>query len=207
MANLRNTKKEDACVVFLDLETSDLNKDCEILQIAAKYGEFTFATYIDSKQPIPPIVTKINGLESKNGLLTYRNEVVNSIPLKTALNNFKDWLLSFNKACYITAHNINFDGSRLYNAIVNCSMVDDFRSIVCGFVDTLLIIRKLTGRKRKDECTLAGLAQWKSISIKDAHNAIHDVDTFVKILNSLNISDTILIENAKLWNEQTNIWE
>lgn len=161
-------QKEGECVVLFDLETSGLNKDCEILQIAAKCGESTFATYIDLKQPIPAIVTKINGLANEHGVLTYRDTVVNSIPLKTALNNFKDWLLSLNKSCYITAHNINFDGSRLYNAMVNCSILDDFRSIVRGFADTLLVIRQLTGRKRKGECTLAGLAQWRSISKWDA---------------------------------------
>ncbi|XP_071578827.1 uncharacterized protein [Temnothorax nylanderi] len=193
-------------IVFLDLETSGLSKDCDILQIAAKCGKLTFATYINPKKPISAAATEANGLTNCQGVLMYYGLTVDSVPLRLAISNLQQWLASLGKPCYIATHNLSFDGPRLFNAIVTCSLHDEFRDVVCGFIDTLTVIRRLTGRKRKGECTIAGLAEWQKVSTAGAHNAENDVNILLKILLSAKITRENLVESAKSWEEQTNIW-
>ncbi|XP_011883983.1 PREDICTED: uncharacterized protein LOC105571119 [Vollenhovia emeryi] len=122
------------------------------------------------------------------------------------MSNLQQWLASLGKPCYIAPHNLSFDGPRLFNAIVTCSLHDDFRDVVCGFIDTLIVIRRLIGRKRKGECTIAGLAQWQGILTAGIHNAENDVNILQKILCSAKITGKNLVESAKSWEEQTHIW-
>lgn len=155
-------------IVLLDLETSGLSKDCDILQIAAKCGKSTFATYINPKKHISAAAIEAHGLTNCQGVLMYHGLTVDSVPLRLAMSNLQQWLASLGKPCYIATHNLSFDVPKLFNAIVTCSLHDDFRDVVCGFIDTLIVIRRLTGRKRKGECTIAGLAEWQRISTAGA---------------------------------------
>ncbi|XP_043286870.1 uncharacterized protein [Venturia canescens] len=193
-------------IVLLDLETSGLRTDCDILQIAARCDKYTFSTYVKPRQPISASATAANGLTSCQGELMYQGLIVDSISLKQAMVNLRQWLASRVQPCYIATHNLAFDGPRLYNAIMKSMLNDDFQKVVGGFVDTLTVIRRLTGRKRKGECTIAGLAEWQNISAIGAHNAENDVNILARILHSLNITKENLIESAKTWEEQTHIW-
>lgn len=195
---------DEQCIVLLDLETSGLSKDCDILQIAAKCSKSTFATYINPKKLISAAATEANGLTNCQGVLMYHGLIVDSIPLRLAMSNLEQWLALLGKRCYIATHNLNFDGPRLFNAIITCSLYDDFRDVIYDFIDTLTVIRKFTDRK--DECTITGLAQWQRISTIDVHNAENDVNILQKIFRSVKITGKNLVESAKLWEEQTDIW-
>lgn len=104
--------------------------------------------------------------------------------------------LHFFKKCYIAAHNLNFDGPKLYDAIKFCNLKSDFLEIVYGFIDTLSVIRKHTNRKGKGQCTIVGLSNWLNLSSSGVHNAIYDVDILDKILQQCKVSKDILINSA-----------
>nr|XP_012218851.1 PREDICTED: uncharacterized protein LOC105670095 [Linepithema humile] len=113
--------EEDLCetpIILLDLETSGFQADCDILQIAAKCNKSTFTTYINPIQQISPKATEVHGLVNCYGDLMHN-----------------------------ATHNLTFDGPRLFKAIIKNNLIDDFSMIIYGFIDTLSIIRKITGRK------------------------------------------------------------
>jgi len=123
-----------------------------------------------------------------------RDSVVD--PLRAAIGNLLQWLNSLMKKCYIAAHNLNFDGPRLFDAISFCSLNDDFSNVIEGFIDTLQVIRKEIERKSKTKCTLTELANWLSISCVNAHNAIQDVSMLEEMIKKSNISYETLIKYA-----------
>lgn len=81
------------------------------------------------------------------------------------------------------------------------TMTDDFESVVVGFADTLPLIKSVTNRKGKRECTLTGLASWLQISADGAHNAVYDVLMIVKIIENLQITTKQLIDRTITWTD------
>ncbi|XP_066601163.1 uncharacterized protein [Prorops nasuta] len=163
-------------IVIFDLETSGFQMTCDLLQIAAKYGNTKFNEYIKPGKTIRPQVTEVNGLSSIGNQLYYRGRLVSSSPLVLVLEKFFKFLNDFNKPCLLVAHNCAFDAPRLIKAIRNASLVDQFRKVVIGFVDTLPLIRKkFPERNGKGQCTLTALAEDISIPISNAHDAYYDV--------------------------------
>ena len=59
---------------------------------------------------------------------------------------------------YTIAHNCQFDYPRLLSAINKVFMVQKYKSVVKGFVDTLSIIKSSNERKGKGENKLETLA-------------------------------------------------
>lgn len=49
-------------IILVDLEISGFGRDCDILQIAAKYGLITFDIYVNPTQQISASATGANGL-------------------------------------------------------------------------------------------------------------------------------------------------
>jgi len=171
--------------VYVDLETSGFQKNCDILQIAAKCGKHLFNIYINPIHEISAAATAVHGLRKCEAELMLYGKKVSSVPLRAAIGNLLQWLNSLMKKCYITAHNLNFDGPRLFDAILFCSLNDDFSNVVEGFIDTLQVIRKETERKGKTKCTLTELANWLNISCVNAHNAIQDVSMLEEIIKNI----------------------
>lgn len=132
---------------------------------------------------------------------------VPSVPIRIALGNFCTWLQSFGKKSCIATHNLAFDGPRLFRAITKNNLISNFSTLIHGFIDTLSIIRKVTGRKGKDSCTLSGLADALNIQKIGAHNAVNECAILYKILKKLEISNSTLLESATLLSEQINHWK
>ncbi|XP_011859310.1 PREDICTED: uncharacterized protein LOC105556809 [Vollenhovia emeryi] len=201
-----NNDESNPLIVLLDLETSGLNRDCDILQIAAKCGRASFSTYINPKKQISAAVTEANGLTNFQGVLLYHGLAVKSVTLRLAMSELHLWLSARSTPPYIATHNLSFDGSRFHDAIVSCNLQEEFQQVVRGFIDTLTVIRKVTERKKKGECSISGLANWLNIPTEGAHNAENDVRILQKILRSAKITHQNLIDSAKTWDEQTGIW-
>jgi hypothetical protein len=81
--------------------------------------------------------TAANGLINCNGHLLYRGVKVQSVPVRSALVSFNEWL-----GCRITLHNLTFDGSRIFRAISKYSFIDEFAELTHGFTDMLHVFRK-----------------------------------------------------------------
>ncbi|XP_034945862.1 uncharacterized protein [Chelonus insularis] len=194
---------DDNCIVLIDLETSSFNMNCDILQIAAKYKNNYFSRYINPVQSIAQSATDVHGLTNSYGELMLNGMKISSVHIRTALNDIKEWLTSIGKKCYITVHNLTFDGPRLWRSICKYSLLKEFSQVIYGFIDTLPVIRSVTGRKAKNESSLTGLAHSLNISTAGAHNAKDDC----KILQKLHISKKVLLDNFKTFNNRIDAWE
>jgi hypothetical protein len=106
----------DIPIDLLYLGTSGFEANCDILQIAAKCGETTFATYVNPSRQVSATATAANGLMNCNGDLVHHGVKVQSVPMRLALVSFIEWLGLFKNFC-IAVHNLRFDGPRLFRAI------------------------------------------------------------------------------------------
>lgn len=79
-------------IVLLDLETSGLHRNCEILQIAAKNKNSTFAIYVKSTEAISQAASAIHGITVSYGQLFLHGKPVPSASMKDALEAFLDCL-------------------------------------------------------------------------------------------------------------------
>ncbi|XP_048514968.1 uncharacterized protein LOC125501888 [Athalia rosae] len=194
-------------VVFFDLETSGLDKNWDILQIAAKYDNDKFNTYVTPTQQIAASATAANGLINCHGDLMYHGIKVNSVPIRLALVNLLEWLKSIGKKGYLAAHNLSFDGPRLIRMISKYSLIDDYSQVLCGFIDTLEVVRKTTNKRGKGGCSIGELSNLLKINSAGAHNAIYDCDILSKIIYKLNITSAILIGSARSYEEKVGYWK
>ncbi|XP_056009320.1 uncharacterized protein LOC125656697 [Ostrea edulis] len=69
--------------VFFDLETTGLERDSEIIQIAAACGEEQFHTYIIPRGRISTSATCVTGLAIKDGILYRNGTVVDTVDCQT----------------------------------------------------------------------------------------------------------------------------
>ncbi|KAL4221202.1 hypothetical protein ACF0H5_019466 [Mactra antiquata] len=90
---------EDCSQVYCDIEATSLHKTCDITQIAVVSGDY-FKQYILPTQPITPGVRQVTGLAVINNILCYKGKPVNSVSLKTALEQFLVWL-KIGKPCLL----------------------------------------------------------------------------------------------------------
>lgn len=74
----------------------------------------------------------------------------------------------------MTAHNLNFNAPILFKPITSCSLVNDFSSVTEGFIDPLLIIRKVTLRFGKTTWSITSLVTWLKISCANALAVTND---------------------------------
>ena len=176
-------------VIYFDIETSSLARNCDILQIAARKDDnLEFHCYINPKQNISVEATKINHLENRHGELFLNEEKVLSIPMSQALNCFFDFLESFQKPCLLVAHNAKFDVTRILKAIKDYSLTSKFQNVIYGFSDTLKIFKIIKkNRKGPGMFKLKTLAE-DECGIKDNanfHEALYDVRILQKVTNSI----------------------
>lgn len=192
-------ESSDRLIVLYDLETSGLSKNCEILQIAAKYGDAEFSIYVQPLQRIDEQASKIHGLRMENGHLTLHGNLVESVPISTALHKFYTFLHSLGKKCILTAHNGKFDYSRLCRSIRKYHLLNHFSTVVSGFIDTLPVIQKATGLKGKGCNSIEGLANKFQLDLSNAHDATKDISLLEQILTKLDIHESILLEAECDW--------
>ena len=77
-------------VIYFDLETTSLGKDCDIVQVAACCGISRFSAYVQcANQEISTIAQEITGLHFDSTGTLYHNGVeVESVQLENALDQF-----------------------------------------------------------------------------------------------------------------------
>lgn len=194
---------EDCQLVFFDLETSGLKKTADILQIAAKCGDRSFTVYINPTQSIDESASEVTGLKNIAGTLFHNGNMVESIPLHHALLAFLEFINITLNPTVLVAHNASFDVPRLFQAITNCSMIENF-SCTAGYTDTLPILRKsIPTRKGERMFKLSTLANdlLNITSSGGFHEALYDVKILEQVLETLNIGKKAVLANAKCFFE------
>ncbi|XP_078534085.1 uncharacterized protein LOC144820784 [Lissotriton helveticus] len=171
--------KQPMVLVFFDLETTSLAKDCEIVQLAAICGEKTFDKYILPVGGMSPGASRVTGLTVSGGILRLHHRPLHVVPLRGALVEFLEWLKGFGR-CVLVGHNSkSFDAPRLLLQLEKKGLAETFCHTVLGFLDTLPYFRE--SRPHLPNHRQETLAK-ELLKVKyNAHRALDDV----KILQSL----------------------
>ena len=181
-----------------DLETTDIAKGAEIMQIGAiTYDQRnSFDVYTWPEGPIKKIVTEITGLRKLNGKLVNRNdEVLPTVSLNRGISDFLSFLQEQKqylggRKLILVAHNAhNFDNKHLIRALMTTGNLDRARALIAGFSDTLPLMKaKYPNRKGKGAHSLSGLYEFLLGRNFDAHNAAEDVTALVQVTKAAHIT-------------------
>ncbi|KAH0549407.1 uncharacterized protein LOC123261680 [Cotesia glomerata] len=136
------TQVSEPIAVFFDLETSSFSKQSDILQIAAQYNKSKFSVYENPIQKIAAQASEANGLTNVRGELMLNGTRIPSIPLRLALDAFRNFLTKLKHPVVLVTHNCKFDAPILINSVKKMTMTDDFESVVVGFADTLPLLNQ-----------------------------------------------------------------
>ncbi|CAG2232154.1 unnamed protein product [Mytilus edulis] len=157
------------------------SRTSHITQISARRGLETFSKYILPAREITPKAAEVTGLTFQNGSLYLLDKIVPAVGVKEGLTGFISFLeKSTNNVIF--GHNIyNYDCPVLYNALDNCSLLDDFQSKIVGFVDTLKLFKlSFPNLGSYSQCKLCDTLINLSY---DAHNAEDDVNALFRLVN------------------------
>lgn len=175
---------EDCNIVYFDLETSGFSKNAEILQIAAKFEEYTFMVYLSPTRPIDADASRVTGLTYIKGNMYFHGKPVLTFLPRQALQSFQKFLNFSAKPCILVAHNAPFDSAHLLRLIISHGMIENF-SKIAGFSDSLTILRKLFPERKgqKDSFKLQTLARdlLKLETPGQFHEALFDVEVLEKL--------------------------
>ncbi|XP_062579761.1 uncharacterized protein LOC134241754 [Saccostrea cucullata] len=132
--------------VYFDLETTGLDKDCEVTQIGACTDDKTFSQYVTPPtKPISASATAVTGLAIRDNIMYKNGHQVHSKTTEEAFQSFIDWMKQFTNIILV-AHNAVFDSRvivRLFHSAGLCA--SDF---FIGLIDTLSLCREfIPGRK------------------------------------------------------------
>lgn len=167
--------------IYFDIEATGLGRTSHITQISARRGLETFSKYILPAREITPTAAEVTGLTFQNGSLYLLDKIVPAVGVKEGLTGFISFLeKSTNNVIF--GHNIyNYDCPVLYNALDNCSLLDDFQSKIVGFVDTLKLFKlSFPNLGSYSQCKLCDTLINLSY---DAHNAEDDVNALFRLVN------------------------
>ncbi len=170
MFSFNRTFNKDYCV--LDIETTGLSPtNGTIIEIAAVHiRNFVpiakFHTLINPERPIPPEITKINGITDKM--------VENSPLLETVMPKF----MSFLGDKTIVAHNASFDVGFL-KAFAKIILEEDIKNPV---IDTLQLAR---AQYTFNSHSLTNLVKELKIERETAHRAMDDTMATVKLFEKI----------------------
>ncbi|XP_026220555.1 protein PML-like [Anabas testudineus] len=164
----------DDNIVFFDLETTGLDTTvCDLIQLSAICGERTFNVYTLPRRALTESATHVTGFTVRDDRLLLRGDPVVTTSLSEALTSFITFLCSFRRPILLAAHNaMRFDALVLARVLQNCSLQQEFQQVVCGFLDTFLLSKKLFP-------SLASYSQQYMVKhflgkTYNAHNAVED---------------------------------
>eukprot|EP00090_Calanus_glacialis_P043418 TRINITY_DN76873_c0_g1_i1.p1 TRINITY_DN76873_c0_g1~~TRINITY_DN76873_c0_g1_i1.p1 ORF type:complete len:383 (+),score=128.54 TRINITY_DN76873_c0_g1_i1:47-1195(+) len=173
-------------LVYYDLETTGLgfhnkHRDIEIVEIGAVDGETrdTFRQYIlPPGGHIPRDASNVHGIYLRDGALFRDDKELPAVDIKTGLQNFLDWLNSFNQPITLAGYNShNFDDWVISHNYLREGL---YAGSVLQFLDVAKVVRPYIKAK-------LGVRKWSlTFAVKtclerdqdDAHSAVSDaVDT------------------------------
>ncbi|KAL3061123.1 hypothetical protein OYC64_009353 [Pagothenia borchgrevinki] len=181
-------------IVFFDLETTGLRvASCHIAQLAASCENTIFNDYILPRIPFDHGATEVNGLTVSYGQLLLHGEPVRTVPLHSSLQSFIEYLGRFPGPVLLAAHNSRrYDGIVLKRVLEMCSLFEQFKKVVSGFVDTLPLSRKL--HPQLDCFKQQHLVHYFLGGKYNAHNAVEDAKQLEELFNYWNPDNDVISE-------------
>ncbi|XP_041075012.1 protein PML-like isoform X2 [Polyodon spathula] len=166
---------EDHSIVFFDLETTGLGSNCDIIQLSAVCMEKTFDVYMVPRTPIAKGASAVTGFTVRRHKLYLHRRPVQTKTHRDCLMSFLAFLQALNRPL-LAGHNIKrFDCPILARALEEFQLNEEFKLLVSGFLDTLILSKDLlqnTGIKSFKQESLVKELLKKSYP---AHNALEDV--------------------------------
>ncbi|XP_058810069.1 uncharacterized protein LOC131675189 [Phymastichus coffea] len=167
--------------VFFDLETAGLKKNPEMTQIAACSKDEIYNAYVIPSRGIPKRISDITGLQVIGVEMFYGYTLLKTMSLRVALENFLTFLHQQGNNVILVAHNgYRFDFPILLRTLSRLYLLEEFKTIISGFSDTLHIFHKVLPVHASSE------------SAEVAHNAITDVNTLQKLVAKIKIANSII---------------
>ena len=146
----RNGIPADSKAVVFDLQISGLGTQCEILQISAKFEDYEYNAYIMPLYSLSSSASAITGLEIQNTELVLDSVPVSTVSPRVAISGFITFLRSITHSTVLTAHNgFKFDAPLIIKLVQEQKMLDEFMSVVHGFADTLVMLKKKLSKRRQ----------------------------------------------------------
>ncbi len=168
--------------------------DCDMIQISAVCDDQEFSKYILPDQEIGDVVATKTQITKQGGKLFYKDDEVISVDVKTALQQFLEFLKKFTKPVLV-AHNCKkFDSKILMYQFKRFNMVDDFRQRCDTFSDTVpFMMHVVPGRTGWGNYTQDNLVKdlLGAEYIEDAHNAITDTRNLQQLVKKVGSEDLL----------------
>ncbi|KAL3061121.1 hypothetical protein OYC64_009351 [Pagothenia borchgrevinki] len=171
-------------IVFFQLETTGFDAtSCHIVQLAASCKNTIFNRHILPHIPIRRKATEVNSFTFRYGQLFLHGEPVSTMTLYYSLTTFIDYLGCFPGPVLLAAHSSRrFHGRVLMRVLKKCSLFEQFKEVVSGFVDTLPLSKKLYPQLKP--CNLQHLVQRFPFQGKyNTHNAVEKAEQLEELFN------------------------
>jgi len=184
---------KEATIVYFDLETTGRDGYPDITQIAAKRQDLIFNVYVCPTKDISAGASKLTNLCKVNGDIYHSYKLVDTLPIATALQAFKEFLNNkFNATKIIlVAHNAAFDKRILMHHIIQKNMQKDFL-MLAGFADSLKVLRKKIDKNIVSNYKLETLAkQFLTLPEDRFHDAVYDVTVLEDLSNNFDCSEEL----------------
>ncbi|XP_062576921.1 uncharacterized protein LOC134267321 isoform X2 [Saccostrea cucullata] len=180
--------------VYCDIETTSLNKTCDIIQIAAVSENGKFSKYILPSQRISTAASQVTGLTVHGNVLHLNGTPVTSVSLQLALASFLAWL-DDQKPCIFVGHNfLRFDLPRVLRNFEICHFLHALEPVVLGVVDTLLLFREVyPGLEKYSQEFLVTYFLNENYA---AHNAEDDVLVLQKLVQHVKPCTEVLVRHS-----------
>ncbi len=176
---------DDISLIFFDFETTGLERDSDILQIAAKSTEKEFDIYmVPRHKKIRQGASKTNKITYKYGVLKVNGQPVDAVFPEIGLKRFVEFICSFNNPVLV-GHNVkNFDCLVLHNKL-DGELLARFQDKEVAYVDTCDVFKDaFPGRESYKQCDLVMSLLKHSY---DAHNALADVTALQELCGLVSI--------------------
>ena len=159
--------------LYFDLETTDREVDASICQISVVGPDDScYDTYTLPEKPISRGASIVNHLKLHDTVMTYNDEPVATVPIKSGLEGLLAYVKQFPNAVLV-GHNVkNFDTLHLFRHILKYDLKDSFTDAFVGFCDTLPLFRQLFPKHKSH--TQESLVGDILGSPYLAHNAVED---------------------------------
>ncbi|KAK0156865.1 hypothetical protein PV328_012193 [Microctonus aethiopoides] len=185
---------QDNCkTVIVDTETTDFEANANIVHLAAVCDSLHFEAYMMPKVKIHPKASEVTGFSVSNNRLLYLGNVVETVSLETAANQFLSFLKSCSSQILIVGHNIiRFDAPIIIRFMEEQGLLESLCNLTFGFTDTIPLIRqgKIAKQDALAKLYLTG-PEWSSYH-GTAHNALTDCLLLRGLLEHFSISDEVL---------------
>ncbi|XP_068459800.1 DNA polymerase III PolC-type-like [Clinocottus analis] len=173
---------DNKTIVFFDLEATGLDTTvCNIIQLSAVCEGRVFNVYVLPQLELTASAKEVTGFTVRNGELLLRGSPVTTVPLAEALRSFMDFLRSFPRPVLLAAHSaMRFDAPVLLRVLRQLRLLEEFRQVVSGFVDTFPLSKNLHRLRSYSQVNMVRHFLKKSY---DAHNAVEDATMLEELFN------------------------